>query len=91
MGGKITDQQVRKLMEEMTKKPNKSFAAMKAGMERSTAAKYLQSGKLPSEMPPVERVWRTRENPFGPHWSEVENWLKNAPELEAKFLFDHLC
>ena len=91
MGGKVTDPQVRKLMEEMTKKPNKRFAAMKAGMERRTAAKYLKLGKLPSELSPVDRVWRTRENPFKPHWSEVENWLKNAPELEAKFLFDHLC
>jgi len=91
LGGKITDQQVRKLMEEMTKKPNKRFSAMKAGMDRRTAAKYLGLGKLPSELPPVERVWRTRENPFEPHWLEVENWLKNAPELEAKFLFDHLC
>jgi len=91
LGGKITDKQVRKLMAEMTKKPNKRFAAMKAGMDRRTAAKYLQLGKLPSELPPVEHVWRTRGNPFEPHWPEVENWLKNAPELEAKFLFDHLC
>jgi hypothetical protein len=91
MGGTITDQQVRRLMEEMNKKQNKSFAAMKAGMNRRTAAKYLELGKLPSELPPVERTWRTRENPFEQHWPEVEQWLKNAPELEAKFLFDHLC
>jgi len=45
LGGKITDQQVRKLMEEMTKKPNKRFSAMKAGMDRRTAAKYLGLGK----------------------------------------------
>ena len=91
MGGKVTDHQVRRLMEEMTKKPNKSFAAMKAGMNRRTADKYLELGRLPSELPPIERTWRTRENPFERHWPEVENWLENAPELEAKFLFDHLC
>ena len=91
MGGKITDQQVRRLMEEMAKKPDKSFAAMKAGMDRRTAAKYLELGKLPSELPPIERTWRTRENPFEQHWPEVENWLENAPELEGKFLFDRLC
>jgi len=91
LGGKITEQQVRRLMEEMTKKSNKSFAAMKAGMDRRTAAKYLELGKLPSELPPIERVWRTRESPFEQHWPEVESWLGNAPELEAKFLFDHLC
>jgi hypothetical protein len=33
MGGKITDQQVRKLMEEMNKTQNKSFSAMKAGID----------------------------------------------------------
>jgi hypothetical protein len=91
LGGKITDQQVRKLMEEMAKKSNKRFAAMKAGIDRRTAAKYLELGKLPSELPPIERSWRTRENPFEEHWQEVGSWLENAPELEAKFLFDHLC
>ena len=91
MGGKITDQQVRRLMEEMNRKQNKSFAAMKAGMNRRTAAKYLELGKLPSEFPAVDRNWRTRENPFEQHWQKVEQWLENAPELEAKFLFEHLC
>lgn len=78
-------------MEEVAKKSSKSFAAMKAGMDRRSAAKYLELGKLPSELPPIERIWRTRENPFGQHWPEVENWLENAPELEGKFLFDRLC
>jgi len=91
MGGKITDQQVRKLMEEMTKKQNKSFAAMKSGMDRQTAAKYLELGKLPSELPPIDREWRTRKNPFEQHWPKVKKWLENAPELEAKFLFEQLC
>jgi len=70
---------------------DKSFAAMKSGMDIHTAAKYLELGKLPSEMPPIERTWRTREDPFEEHWSGIIKWLKNAPELEAKFLFDHLC
>jgi len=91
LGGKITDQQVRRLMEEMAKKQNKRFAAMKAGMDRRTAAKYLELGKFPSELPPIERVWRTRKDHFEHHWQEVKQWLANCPELEAKFLFDHLC
>lgn len=91
MGGKITDQQVRRLMEEMNKSQNKSFAAMKAGMNRRTADKYLRLGKLPSELPATDRTWRTRENPFERHWHEVEQWLENAPELEGKFIFEHLC
>jgi hypothetical protein len=78
-------------MEEMNKTGNKSYASMKAGMDRHTGAKYLQLGKLPSELPPIDRRWRTRKNPFEKHWDEIKNWLENAPELEAKFLFDVLC
>jgi hypothetical protein len=91
LGGKITDQQVRKLMEEMNKTGNKSYASMKAGMNRRTGSKYIQLGKLPSELPHHEHTWRTREDPFSEHWPEVEQWLCNAPELEGKFLFDQLC
>ena len=78
-------------MEEFNKSGEKSYAAMKSGMNRRTAGKYLDLGKLPSETPPVERRWRTREDPFEEHWPEVRQWLENAPELEAKILFEHLC
>jgi hypothetical protein len=88
---RITDQQVRRLMEEMNKSGNKSYSAMKAGMDRHTAGKYLELGELPSEMSPTDHTWQTRENPFKDHWAEVRQWLENAPELEAKFIFDHLC
>ena len=58
-----TDAQVRKLMDEMTKHGRAGIAAMRAGMDRKTARKYLQGGKLPSEL--VEpRDWRTHEDPF---------------------------
>lgn len=88
---RVTDNQVRKLMEEMVKSGNKSYAAMKSGMDRHTAAKYIESGRLPSQLPPVERTWRTRTNPFEEHWPQIKEWLENAPELEAQFLFDVLC
>jgi len=91
LSGKITDQQVRKLMEEMSKTGNKSYASMKAGMNRRTGSKYIKLGKLPSEMPGQEHLWRTREDPFSDHWPEVEQWLCTAPELEGKFLFEQLC
>ena len=55
-------------MEEMNKKNNKTYAAMKAGMDRRTASKYWELGKLPSELPPVERDWRTRDDPFAEDW-----------------------
>ena len=37
-------------MEEMSKHGKVGVAAMKAGMDRKTARKYVAAGKLPSEM-----------------------------------------
>ena len=83
------DNQVRKLMEEVNKHGKIGFASMKAGMDRKTGRKYIQQGKFPSELK-VFRTWRTRSNPFEEHWPEIEERLKDAPELEAKTIFDHL-
>ena len=63
---------------------------MKAGMTAKTGAKYIHSGKLPSELP-KERDWRTRENPFQEVWPLAIARLKEAPEQEGKALFEWLC
>ena len=47
--GRVTDQQVRKLMEEMAKHGELGLASMLAGMDRATGRKYLRMGKAPSE------------------------------------------
>lgn len=62
---------------------------MKAGMTRKTAAKYLrmEDPLAPRHEP---RDWRTRPDPFGEVWPEVVPMLQNAPELEARTLFEHL-
>jgi hypothetical protein len=73
-------------MEEMSKHGRIGDAAMKAGMHRETARKYVAAGKLPSEMT-QPRDWRTRPDPFEAHWSAVEARLRDTPELEAKTLF----
>jgi len=62
-------------------------AAMKAGVSRKTAAKYIGDGRLPSERC-APRDWRTRPDPFAAHWPEMEARLREAPELEAKALFE---
>ena len=62
------------------------IAAAKAGMDPKTARKYLRSGKLPSEMP-VDRNWRTREDPFHDVWEALRDQLAVNPGLEAKTLF----
>ena len=85
----VSDAQARKLMEEMTKHGKVGLAAMKAGMDRKTARKYVTAGKLPSEMT-AARDWRTREDPFAEHWPEVEALVRETPALEAKTLFELL-
>jgi hypothetical protein len=65
-------------------------AAMRADLDVKTARKYLRWGKLPSQMK-QPRTWRTRKDPFEEHWEECSEILRDAPELEGKFLFDWLC
>jgi len=85
-----TDAQVRKLMENYHGFGTLEKAALRAGMSRNTASKYVKEGRLPSELK-QPRTWRTRENPFVADWAEVESCLESAPELEGKALFEHLC
>lgn len=65
------------------------MSALKAGMSRKTAAKYLNL-KDPYHPPRVKREGRTRKDIFLEIWSEMEIMLQAAPELEGKLLFEHL-
>jgi len=84
-----TDAQVRKLMEEFAKHGKTGLAALRSGLHRETASKYLAERKLPSELK-KPRNWRTRPDPFEEDWPEVEALLVDAPELEARALFEWL-
>jgi len=84
------DRKVRKLMEEYQKTGKLCKAALRADLDPKTARKYLKAGKLPSQMK-VEHTWRTRPDPFSTYWPEAAGMLTNAPELEAKILFEWLC
>ncbi|MEZ4391391.1 MAG: hypothetical protein R3A48_09880 [Polyangiales bacterium] len=77
-----TDNQVRKLMEELSKHGEIGLAAINAGMDRTTARKYIKAAALPSQMR-APRDWRTREDPFAEHREEVETLLRDTPELRA--------
>ena len=76
-------------MEEMSKHGRIGDAAMRAGMHRETARKYVAAGELPSTMV-APRDWRTRPDPFEEHWPAIEARLRATPELEAKTLFELL-
>ena len=87
---RVTDRQVRKLLMEYQKSGEVGMAALKAGMHRETAGKYIAGGLLPSQRR-VDRDWLTRPNPFEGHWAEVAAMLTDAPELEGKALFEWVC
>jgi hypothetical protein len=84
----ITQQQHKRLMSEYEKTGSISVSAIKAGMDRATARKYLQAGKAPAELQ-AKHTWRTRPDPLEQIWPEVVRMLQDAPELEAKTLFEH--
>jgi hypothetical protein len=86
----ITNSQMRLLMQAMENANTQELAAAKAGMSRQTAAKYLRAGKMPSDLK-TPHTWRTRDDPFEAYWEEVRAMLEEAPELQAKTLFDWLC
>lgn len=76
-------------MEERAKHGEKGLAAMRAGMDPKTGRKYAAAGQLPSQMK-KPRTYRTREDPFADDWGEIGARLREAPELEAKTLFEDL-
>ena len=91
-GGKllaVTDAQVRKLRAEMARTSNIGVSALRAGMHRNTATKYLKTDDLPSERE-GPRSWRTRRDPFEEEWPSIVEKLKDHPRLQAKTLFDDL-
>jgi hypothetical protein len=86
-----TDAQVRKAMGERKKGRTQEQAAVKANLHsRKTVAKYEALGRLPSERKQLRR-YRTHPDAFSEEWSRIEQMLQDAPELEAKALFEWLC
>jgi transposase len=85
----ITKQQHRKLMSEYQTTGNLSRSAMKAGMSRQVARKYLNTSKTPEELQ-AKHTWRTREDPLANIWPQALAMLEEAADLEAKALFEYL-
>jgi hypothetical protein len=84
-----TDREVQELFRAYAKIRRKGRAAMKGNMSRNTGAKYLNAGKLPSELK-AKRHWRTHPDAFAEVWDEAKELLTWAPELEAKAIFEYL-
>jgi len=85
-----TDAQVRILMRERKQGRTQEQAAAKANLRsRKTVAKYEQLGQLPSQLK-QPREYRTRPDAFAEDWPQLEQMLRDAPQLEAKALFEWL-
>lgn len=85
-----TDKQVRLLKMTYEKSGNIETASAKAGLCRQTGSRYLKEDH-PASALESERYWRTRPDPFADDWPMVAGMLSDAPELEAKTLFEWLC
>ena len=66
------------------------MSAMKAGMSRTTAGNYLRQDDV-MEQRQAPHTWRTRPDPLEGIWPQARAMLVQAPELEAKALFEHLA
>lgn len=75
-------------MSEYDKTGNIVVSAMKADVHPQTVSKYIAAGKPPAELQ-VAHTWRTRSDPLEKIWEEAVTMLRDAPELEAKTLFEH--
>jgi hypothetical protein len=84
----ITNQQYRRLMSEHQRTGKISVSAMKADVHPQTARKYIKAGRSPAEGQ-AKHTWRTRPDPLAKIWPEVTALLRDAPELEAKTLFEY--
>src|SRR5271156_4481252 len=85
----VTDEQVRRLRKLSNTEKNQEIVAAKAGMDPTTARRYLRLERLPNELK-KERPWRTRGDPFSEVWDAVQKQIEESPGLEAKTLFEWL-
>ena len=84
----ITNQQYQRLMSAYKKTGKITTSALPADLDRQTARKYIKAGQGPAQRP-APHTWRTRPDPLGKIWAEVTTRLRDAPELEARPLFEH--
>jgi hypothetical protein len=82
----VTNRQVLALWKEFEKSKVIKVSALRTGMDRKTASKYLKQTLLPSELS-KERNWRTCEDKLQAIWPYVEEFLTISPDIEAKALF----
>jgi hypothetical protein len=81
--------QYRRLLKNYAQGKNMSLNALRAGVDRKTARKYIQAQQTPQQLQ-EPHSWRTRLDPLASAWPKAAQMLADAPELEAKGLFEFL-
>jgi hypothetical protein len=79
--------QYRRLLLKHAQGKNMSHTALRAGVDRKTARKYIQAHQTPHQLQ-KPHTWRTRLDPLAGAWPKAAQMLADAPELEAKGLFE---
>jgi hypothetical protein len=79
--------QYRRLLLKYAQGKNMSHTALGAGVDRKTARKYIQAQQTPHQLQ-KPHTWRTRQDPLAGAWPKAAQMLADAPELEAKGLFE---
>jgi transposase len=85
----VTRAQLTKLVSERNQGKSIIMCAQKAGMSPNTARKYFRQDNV-TDQKKTPHTWRTRADPLEAIWPEAVRMLRDAPELEAKALFEHL-
>jgi hypothetical protein len=79
--------QYRRLLLKYAQGKNMSLSALRAGIDRKTARKYIRAQQTPHQLQ-KPHTWRTRSDPLASIWPKAAQMLADAPELEAKGLFE---
>jgi hypothetical protein len=85
----INLKQYRRLRKKYAQTKHMSISALRAGIDRKTARKYIQTQQTPQQLQ-KPHTWRTRPDPLAKAWPKAAQMLADAPELEAKSLFEFL-
>lgn len=71
----INRRQINQLVMERNRRVSISMSAMKAGVSRNTARKYLRQAD-PSKQEKQAHEWRTRKDPLEAVWSAARGMLQ---------------
>ena len=85
----FSDGQVKELRRLLYMGKSLALSARMTEMSDKTARNYRDDDRLPSQRKP-QRDYRTRTDPFGEVWPEVQQRLEDEPRLKAHTLFGWL-